>query len=136
MIQKYLRIRASKEEVLEEVLAYGKWPEWWPGVQKVHVIKDDPAITVLEMVIKTVSTISMTMEFNRLSNDIIKFKQIKGWFKSYQGDYSLLPSPDGAGVTFKITTELESGMLVPKSMVYIKLAASLGEPSGTRDWVS
>ena len=58
---------------------------------------------------------------------MIKFRQVKGWFKSYQGEYALMPSPDGSGTTVKITTELESGMMVPKGMVYTKLSATLAQ---------
>lgn len=127
MIQKYIKIQASKENLLQELGAFDKWPQWWPGVESVKVIKDEPTLSVIDMVMHTVMTINMTLEIDRSRDDIIKFKQLKGWFKSYYGDWTLLPSPDGVGVTLKMTIEIECGMLIPKSMVYSKLGETLGQ---------
>lgn len=109
------------------MLAFQSWPEWWPGVQTVNVLKADPEQPLVAIAIKTVTTIQMTLQFDCRDASTIKFRQVKGWFKSYQGEYALSPSPDGSGTTVKITTELESGMMVPKSMVYTKLSATLAQ---------
>ena len=125
MIQRYFKIGGSRDQIRREMLAFDSWPEWWPGVQTVKILKADPEQPLVAVVIKTVTTIQMTLQFDCRDVNTIKFRQVKGWFKSYQGEYALTPSPDGSGTTVKITTELESSMMVPKSMVYTKLSATL-----------
>jgi ribosome-associated toxin RatA of RatAB toxin-antitoxin module len=125
MIQKYFNVAAEKEAMLREIGAIELWPEWMPGVQTVNVLKSEGHRSVVDLVIKTVTTIQMTMELDRSQDSTIRFRQLKGWFKSYAGDYTVLPSPDGKGSTFRITLEVESGMLIPKGMVQNKLAATL-----------
>jgi len=127
MIQRYFRIGGSQDAIRREMLAFDSWPQWWPGVQTVNVIKADPEQPLVAVSIKTVTTIQMTLQFDCRDASTIKFRQVKGWFKSYQGEYALSPSPDGSGTTVKITTELESGMMVPKGMVYTKLSAALAQ---------
>ena len=121
MIQKYIKIDTSRENLIQELSAFETWAEWWPGVKSVKVIKNEPNLSVVEMVIHTIMTINMTLEIDRSQHDIVKFKQIKGWFKSYRGDWTLLSDPNGAGITLKVTIELECGVFVPKGMVYSKL---------------
>jgi len=125
VIQRYFKIGGSQDQIRREMLAFDSWPEWWPGVQTVKILKADPEQPLVAVVIKTVTTIQMTLQFDCREVNSIKFRQVKGWFKSYQGEYALTPSPDGLGTTVKITTELESGMMVPKGMVYTKLSATL-----------
>ena len=117
MIQRYFKIAAPSDEIRQAMLAFETWPEWWPGVQTVKVLQTDQEKPVVALVIKTVATIQMTLQFDCRDVNAIRFRQTKGWFKSYQGEYMLLPAPDGTGTTVKITTELESGMMVPRSMV-------------------
>jgi hypothetical protein len=126
MIQQYFKIVASRDQIMREILAFNAWPEWWPGVRTVQVIQADPVRPMIDLVVKTVATIQMTLQFDCSEPNAIRFRQTKGWFKSYQGEYTLLPTPDGTGTTVKITIELESGMMVPKGMVYTKLSATLG----------
>ena len=130
MIQRYFKVGGSQDEIRRHMLAFDSWPEWWPGVQTVTVLKDDREQPLVAIVIKTVTTIQMTLQFDCRDANTIKFRQVKGWFKSYQGEYALLPAPDGSGTTVKITTELESGMMVPKGMVYTKLSATLAQLEG------
>ncbi len=125
MIQKYFNISAGKEAMLREIGAIERWPEWMPGVQSVGVLKSEGNRIVVDLVIKTVTTIQMTLELDRSQESTIRFRQLKGWFKSYSGDYTVLPAPDGKGSTFRITLDVESGMLIPKGMVHNKLAATL-----------
>lgn len=127
MIQRYFKVGGPQDEIRRHMLAFDSWPEWWPGVQTVKVLKDDPEQPLVAISIKTVTTIQMTLQFDCRDVNTIKFRQVKGWFKSYQGEYALMPSPDGSGTTVKITTELESGMMVPKGMVYTKLSATLAQ---------
>jgi hypothetical protein len=127
VIQRYFKVAGARDEIRREMLAFEAWPEWWPGVQTVKVEQGDAERPVVTVVIKTVTTIQMTLQFDCRDTNAIKFRQLKGWFKSYQGEYALLPAPDGSGTTVKITTELESGMMVPKSMVYTKLSATLAQ---------
>jgi hypothetical protein len=127
VIQRYFKIGGSQDAIRREMLAFDSWPQWWPGVQTVNVLKADPEQPLVAVVIKTVTTIQMTLQFDLRDVNTIKFRQVKGWFKSYKGEYALTPSPDGSGTTVKITTELESGMMVPKGMVYTKLSATLAQ---------
>jgi hypothetical protein len=126
MIQRYFKLPASADDIVREIFAFDTWTEWWPGVQQVKVLQADPERPLVHLTVKTVATIQMTMQFERGPN-AIQFRQVKGWFKKYYGDYTFLPTPDGSGTTVKITIDLESGMMVPKSIVYAKLAATLGE---------
>ena len=126
MIQRYFKLPASAEDIAREIFAFNTWTEWWPGVQQVKVLQADPDRPLVHLTVKTVATIQMTMQFERSPN-AIQFRQVKGWFKKYSGDYAFLPTPDGSGTTVKITIDLESGMMVPKSIVYAKLSATLAE---------
>jgi hypothetical protein len=127
MIQRYFKLQASADEIAREIFAFSTWPEWWPGVQQVNVVQAHPERPLVHLTVKTVATIQMTVQFERPGPNTIQFRQVKGWFKSYSGDYTFLPTPDGSGTTVKITIELESGMMVPKSIVYAKLTATLGQ---------
>lgn len=127
MIQRYFKVAGSRDAILAEILAFDAWPQWWPGVQSVRVVRDDRVRPTIDVVVKTVATIQMTLQFDCSNENTIQFRQLKGWFKSYQGEYALLPASDSSGTTIKITIELESGMMVPKGMVYTKLSATLGQ---------
>ncbi len=127
MIQKYFKIAASQEAIRRELFAFETWPQWWPGVQRVAVLRSDGSKSVVDLTVKTAATINMTVEFDAAAPNIVKFRQLKGWFKSYRGEYAMSPAPDNAGTTVKITIELETGAFVPKGMVYSKLSANLAE---------
>lgn len=73
----------------------------------------------------------MTLEVDCRGDDVVKFKQTKGWFKSYTGDWTFLPAPDGDGTTFKITTKIATPITAPKGMVYKKLSAALDDFGGS-----
>jgi ribosome-associated toxin RatA of RatAB toxin-antitoxin module len=125
MIQKYLKVQASKSDLFQELLGFEAWPQWWPGVQSVNVIKKEPTLCVVDLTLNMTMTLNMTLELNWSQEDAIKFRQLKGWFKSYKGNWIFLPAPDGNRTSLKITTEVECGMLIPKGMVYTRLSESL-----------
>jgi ribosome-associated toxin RatA of RatAB toxin-antitoxin module len=127
MIQKYFRLAASPGDVVREIAAFDTWPQWWPGVLQARVVRREGSSAVVDLVVKTAATIEMTMEFDFSQGHAVRFRQTKGWFKRYAGDYTFLPVPDGAGTILRITIDHESGMLIPKGMVHAKLSASLAQ---------
>ena len=125
MIQKYIKTRASKDNLLQLICAYETWTQWWPGMKNVVVVKNEQNLVVLDIVFKAMTTIKFTLEFDMRNEGIIKFRQIKGWFKTYEGDWTFLPSADNVGITIKITMMVKCGMMVPKSMVFSQLTQNL-----------
>jgi hypothetical protein len=125
MLQKFLKIRASKEDFLDELMAFEKWPDWWPGAQKVVVVKKEPTVCVIDLTMKAGTTVNMTLEYLRVQDNLFKFRQTKGWFKSYSGDWTIMPPPDGVGIIWKVAIVLDPGMMVPKSMIYAKFGETL-----------
>jgi hypothetical protein len=127
MIQKYFSVPGTKEATLREISAVEHWTEWMPGVTKADTLKSEASITLINLIIKTTTTIQMTMELDCCEENRIRFRQVKGFFKKYAGDYTVLPAPDGNGTTFRITLEVDAGMLAPKGMVYNKMGAMLDQ---------
>lgn len=125
MIEKYLKLHAPKEDIRKEILAFATWPEWWPGLQQLKVVSHENGRSVVDVVFKDPMTISMTLGISFEHENLITFSQIKGWFKSYRGEWAFLPSPDGQGTTLRITLHIECGVFVPKSMVHRKLSHGL-----------
>lgn len=130
MIQKYIPVSTTKEILIREIRSVEHWAKWMPDVQSAAVVKSDGPRIVVRVVIKAMTTIDMTMELDCCAENKIKFRQIKGWFKSYAGDYTVLPAPDGTGIVFRITLDADAGMFAPKGMVYSKLTAMLDKFEG------
>jgi Polyketide cyclase / dehydrase and lipid transport. len=125
-IQKYIKINVSQENTQKELLAYEAWPQWMPGVVSVDIIKSEQGLSVLQVVSKESGvSIKATLEFDLSREGIIKFRQIKGWFKSYEGNWTFMPATEGAGLILKISVMLETGKFVPKSMAYSKAVRGL-----------
>jgi len=124
-IQKYIKINAPKEDILQELRSFDTMSQWWPGIQNLVVIKTKNDISMVDIVFKVLTTFNLTLEFDLSKENIIKFRQLKGWFKAYQGDWTLLQSPDGVGMIIKITLTVECGRFVPKGMVYSQLTQNL-----------
>lgn len=126
MIQKYLKIQAPPQVLLDELGQYDSWMQWYPGLERIKVLEDGANRSVINLVINSVKRVEMTLEVKRKGN-LIKQKQLEGWFKSYASDWILMEAPGQGGTTLKITVKLDSGMLVPKTMVYSKLSESFSE---------
>ncbi|GAX59165.1 oligoketide cyclase/lipid transport protein [Candidatus Scalindua japonica] len=125
-IHKYIKINVSKENTLQELLTFEEWSQWWPGVQSVNVVKKEGSLSVLDVVSRESHiTIKSTIEFDLTTENSIKFRQIKGWFKRYEGNWTFMPATDGAGIILKISVMLETGKFVPKSIIYSKFLNNL-----------
>jgi hypothetical protein len=125
MIQQYFKFQATQEEVLQELLAFDVMPQWWPGLDSAHVVIGDSRMNIVDAVFKIVTTIKMRVEFLHKEDHVVTFRQIDGWFKRYEGDWTLLHSPDGVGTTLRITMHYQAGSMVPKSMIHAKLSENL-----------
>lgn len=125
MVERYLKIRASKPDLVRELLAFDTWSEWWPGVLSARVIQREPSQTVVQLVIKSLMTISMTLRFDHSDERVITFRQTTGWFKSYGGAYMLLSPPGKPGVTLKVSISADPGLLVPAGIIRSTLGTNL-----------
>lgn len=126
-VQKYIKINALQEYVLQELRAFDTWPQWWPGVQSLDVIKSENGLSVVDIVFKTLIAINATLEFDLSNENIIKARQIQGWFKTYNCDWELQQAPDGVGTIIKISLTVEIGMLAPKGMIRSQLTQNLNQ---------
>lgn len=127
MIQKYIPVPTTKEIMLREIRSVQEWPTWMPGVESADLLKSDGPRSVIRLVIKAMSKIEMTMELDCCDENKIRFRQLKGWFKSYSGEYTVLPAPSGSGIVFRVALEADAGMFAPKGMVQSRLGAMLDQ---------
>ena len=127
MIERYFKIIASRDELRRELLAFDCWPQWWPDLRNVRIVETDGRRSIVDLRIAALgsATVQTTIEVDARQDSAIHFRQIRGWFKSYSGNYTFLPAPDGNGTTMRMVIEVDCGILVPKGMVYGKLAANL-----------
>ncbi len=127
MIQQYLKLDAAKEDVLDKLLDFESLPIWWPGLERVTIVSSSaPNTTVIDVTFRLMIKIDMRVEFV-CQGHVISFRQLKGWFKRYEGDWTILPASDGTSTTLKVTLWPECSVLMPKSMIHTKLSENLSD---------
>jgi ribosome-associated toxin RatA of RatAB toxin-antitoxin module len=118
MIKKTAQIDSPKEEVIPIIWAFETWPDWLSKVRKASVINRDEKQALVDLTFSSFVTIHTRLLFQRQDSDTIVFKQVKGWFKEFSGQWKIVKAPQKDGTQLSITSKLEVGLLIPKKLVH------------------
>ena len=130
MLQHHFKLDASHDRVLQTLLDFESFPSWWPGLIRLAIVaRPAPGVTIANAVFKRKITLEMQLEF-RHQGDVISFRQLRGIFKRYEGDWVISPNLNGNGVTWRVTLRPEFSALFPRSMVQHMLRTDLRKLGG------
>ena len=117
MLQHDFKLDADRDRVLQALLDYASFPSWWPGLMSLAIVsRPAPGVAITHAVFKRKITFEMLLEF-RHQGDVISFRQLRGIFKRYEGDWVISPNPDGHGVTWRVTLRPEFSPFFTRSMM-------------------
>jgi len=126
----FSQLQSPKESVIRVLLEFETWSEWVPKLDISSVSKSSEEQAIIDWSSASgPMTIQQKMEVTHSSENIFKFKQIKGSFpiKDNSMEWTLLPPQKGAGVTLRIDAEVELPMFIPKAMVYGEMRGHLAK---------
>lgn len=125
MIEKYFRIDAAAEDVLAELLDINGWTDWWHEVVSLKVVKEEDARSQVELVFRPSISVRLTLDIEHANKNLIRFKQVTGWFKAYAGDWAILPDADDSTCVLRMRVHIDGGVLIPRRMLLEQYAKSL-----------
>jgi len=118
MIKSVFQIDAPRERLYGILTDFSRYSEWMPGCQQVKVISNSGSTAQVELVIASIKTITMGLEFDLTPTQLIGFRKFSGKdIKEYLGSWRLMNASDGAGTVVVGEMEMDAGAMVPKFMV-------------------
>lgn len=126
-LEKSVRIAASKESVFRVISDYERYPDWMPDMLRSKVISREGSRTVCAFNVGGLKRINYTLELEHQEYDAIRFRQVTGDLRHYQGMWRLESPPDASETLVVCRMEIDPGLPVPGWIVKRTIAKQLSD---------
>ena len=120
MIRKLTRVEAPVEAVRDVFRDTDAWPQWMPGVASTRTLEAGDDRRLVEVVLRVLGRRQVQkLECVERDGRLIH-RQIEGWFRKWQAEWTFRPPPEGQGTILSLALELDLGVasfLVPRKLV-------------------
>lgn len=112
------QIDAPRDRLYGILVDFNRWSEWFPDCKEAKIVTDNESNKQVELVLASVKTIALGLEFDLSPTQLISFRKFSGKdIKEYIGSFRLMNASDGAGTVVMGEMEMDAGAMVPKFMV-------------------
>lgn len=92
---------------------YEQYPDWVPGMLRSEVISREGSLTVCAFSVSGLKRLNYTLELEHQGYETIRFRQVAGDLRHYQGMWSLEGSPGGEETLVVCRMEMDAGLPLP-----------------------
>ncbi len=121
MIRKLAHMDAPVAVVHEMFRETEDWPQWMPGITSTKTLSTERGSRLVEVTYLIQGRRFVQHLECRDTAHGLRHQQVKGWFRSWEAEWTFRANPQGHGTTVSMALELDLGMaagwLVPKRML-------------------
>ncbi|MCP4661760.1 MAG: hypothetical protein GY856_40680 [bacterium] len=120
MIKKLIRIDAPLRLVKDMFCDTDAWPQWMPGVNSCRTLREGDDCRVIEVHLSMQGKSFLQTREVRFAGNRVKQRQVAGWFRSWESEFSFHQPPDGKGTTISLRIDFDlgvRGLIIPRWVI-------------------